>query len=117
GIAAYPRRRRRSPGSRFLVNLTPFAVIAVVAAALLGVAATWSARFAAFPWWRVVVVFLVAGLLYEFMTVRRRNVSAAWRSADRLFLGRVETIELELRNPSPRRLTPRTLPVLPAGIV
>jgi len=98
------------------VNLTPLAVVALVAAALLGVAGTWSESVGAFPWWRLVVVLLVAGLTYEFVAVRRRDVSAAWRAAERLFLGRVETLELELGNPSARTLTLRTLPLLPAGI-
>lgn len=99
------------------MNLTPLAVIVLVAAALLGVAGTWSARVALFPWWRLVVVLLVAGLSYEFVAVRRRGISATWRSARRLFLGRAETIELDLGNPSSRPLTLRTLPVLPPGIV
>jgi len=99
------------------VNLTPLAVVALVAAALLGVAGTWSESLGEFPWWRLVVALLVAGLTYEFAAVRRRGVSAGWCSAERLFLGRVEPIELELGNRSRRALTLRTLPVLPDGVV
>jgi uncharacterized protein (DUF58 family) len=99
------------------VNLTPLAVIALVVAALLGIVGTWSDAFGGVPWWRLVVALLVAGLAFEFLTVRGRGISAAWRSAERLFLGRAETVELELGNRSSRRLTMRTLPILPHGIV
>jgi uncharacterized protein (DUF58 family) len=98
------------------VNLTPFAVVALVAAALLGIVGTWSDALGEFPWWRLVVALLVIGLIYEFLAVRSRTVAAAWRSAGRLFLGRVETLELELGNLSARALTLRTLPVLPGGV-
>ena len=99
------------------MNLTPLAIVALVAAALLGVAGTWSDSVGEFPWWRLVVVLLIAGLTYEFAAIRGRGISAAWRSAGRLFLGRVETLELELGNLSSRALTLRTLPLLPDGVV
>src|SRR5690606_19903828 len=63
-----------------------------------------------------VVVSLVVGLAFEFTAVRGRAVSAAWRSAERLFLGRVETLELELRDGSRRALRLRTPPLLPSGL-
>jgi uncharacterized protein (DUF58 family) len=99
------------------VNLTPFAVIALVAAALLGVVGTWSRVLGTFPWWRLVVALLVLGLLYELIAVRTRGVTARWRSAEQLFLGRAETVALELRNTSGRPMTLHTLPVLPDGIM
>src|SRR5690606_534267 len=77
---------------------------------------TWSDPFGTFPWWRVVVALLVAGLGFEFVMVRRRTVRARWKGAERLFLGRVEPLELELRADAGRMLTVRTLPVLPEGI-
>lgn len=98
------------------MSLTPLAVIALVSATLLGVASTWSDVLGEFPWWRLVVGALVLGLTVEFLTVRKRAVSASWRSAERLFLGRVDSLELELGNPSRRALTLRTLPLLPDGI-
>ncbi len=98
------------------MNLTPFGVLALVAAALLGVVGTWSGVLGAFPWWRLVVTLLVAGLVVELVAVRGRGVSARWRSAERLFLGRNQTLELELGGESRCRLALRVLPVLPEGI-
>lgn len=98
------------------MNLTPFGILALVAAALLGVVGTWSDALGAFPWWRLAVTCLVVGLAFEFVAVRGRRVSARWRSAARLFLGRAETLELELAGEPRRSLMLRTLPVLPDGI-
>lgn len=99
------------------MNLTPAAIIGLVAAALLGVAGTWSDAVGEFPWWRLVVALLVIGLVFEFLAVRERRVSARWRTAERLFLGRIETLRLELTNESPYRLAVQTVPVLPEGLV
>lgn len=98
------------------MNLTPLGILALVAAALLGVVGTWSDALGTFPWWRLVVVWLVVGLTFEFLAVRGHRVHARWRSAGRLFLGRPETLELELGGEPGRRLTLRALPVLPDGI-
>lgn len=98
------------------MNLTPLAVVALIAAALLGIAGTWSDALGTFPWWRLIVALLAAGLALEFLAVRRHPVGAAWQDARRLFLGRAETLELELRSESGRALEVRTWPVLPRGI-
>jgi len=99
------------------VNLTPLGIVALVAAALLGVVGTWSDALGSFPWWRLAVASLVVGLALEFVTVRGLRVDARWREAARLFLGRAETLELELRGETRRKLSLRALPVLPHGLV
>lgn len=98
------------------MNLTAFGILALIAAALLGIVGTWSTALGAFPWWRMVVVLLVVGLGVEFIVTRHQYVRARWRGGERLFLGRAETLELELSAPRARTLTVRTLPVLPEGI-
>src|SRR5690606_37819067 len=116
GARAGARRGGRAARSEARVNLTPFGILALVAAALLGVVGTWIDALGAFPWWRLAVTCLVVGLAFEFVAVRGRRVSARWRSAARLFLGRAETLELELAGEPRRSLMLRTLPVLPDGI-
>lgn len=88
----------------------------LIGAALLGIVGTWSDVLGSFPWWRLVVVLLVIGLVVEFIVTRQRGVRARWRDAERLFLGRPVALELELSAAQARALTVRTLPVLPNGI-
>lgn len=98
------------------MNLTPLGIVALVASALLGVVGTWSDALGSFPWWRIAVASLVVGLALEFVMVRGLRVDARWRAAARLFLGRVETLELELRGEARRRVSLLALPVLPLGL-
>ena len=98
------------------MSLTPPAIVALVFAALLGIAGEWSGALGAFPWWRLAVALLVIGVIAEFLLVRRRPLSARWHGADRLFLGRSETLELELDNPSAPSLTAQFAPVLPDAL-
>lgn len=99
------------------MNLTPFGILALVAAALLGIVGTWSVSLGTFPWWRLVVASLVVGLTVEFLVVRRSSIAARWLAAERLFLGRAATLALELRNGSARPVTLRALPLAPDAIV
>src|SRR5690606_30970339 len=112
---ANSRRGRGAAGSRIGVNLTPLVIVALVASALLGVVGTWSDALGSFPWWRIAVASLVVGLALAFVMARGLRVDARWRAAARLFLGRAETRELELRGEARGRVSLLALPVLPLG--
>jgi uncharacterized protein (DUF58 family) len=98
------------------MNLTSRGIVLLVAAALLGVVGQWSDSVGAFPWWRLAVALLAIGLLYELVIVRRTALAAHWRGPKRLLLGRLETIELEIRNDTQRALDTQVAPVLPPAL-
>lgn len=98
------------------MNLTAFGVVALVAAALLGIAGQWSPAVGVVPWWRLVVGALVIGLLIELAAARRHRLSARWLDADRLYLGRSQALEVELRDESGRASTVQMFPSVPGAL-
>jgi len=98
------------------VNLTPAALLIVAVAVLLGVVGQWSDAFASFPWWRLVLAVLAAGLAYEFLTTRRARVELEIDGTDRLYLGRLEPLALVFTTPRRRGLEIEFAPTLPEAL-
>lgn len=98
------------------MSLTPLGTVLVLGALLLGAVGQWSEALGAVPWWRVAVAALVLGLAYELIATRRASLGARWASAERLYLGRLERLTLEIESRSARPLALRLAPVWPTGI-
>jgi uncharacterized protein (DUF58 family) len=98
------------------VSLTPIAVLVLALAAAVGIVAQWSDSLLTDLWWRSVIVLVVVGLAYELCVTRGLRVAARWTSGARLYLGRDETLALELENSTRRNLTIEVAPVWPEGI-
>lgn len=98
------------------MSLTPFALVALVLAALVGIAAQWSGSLLADLWWRAVVALVVIGLAYELYVTRRLAVAASWAQRAALYLGRTATLDLQLANRSRRPLVVEVAPVWPEGL-
>jgi uncharacterized protein (DUF58 family) len=98
------------------VSLTPFAVVALVLAALVGIAAQWSGSLLAELWWRAVVALVALGLAYELYVTRRLAVAATWAQRASLYLGRTATLDLTLANRSRRPIVLELAPVWPDGL-
>ena len=84
------------------MSLTPLAVVALVLAALVGIAAQWSGSLLAELWWRTAVALVAVGLAYELYVTRRIVIVASWAQRASLYLGRVATLDLTLTNGSRR---------------
>jgi uncharacterized protein (DUF58 family) len=95
------------------VNLTPGALVALAAAALLGILAQWSDSLLATFAWRALVALVVVGLAYELYVTRRLSIGAAWAGRPRLYLGRAEQLGIELTNRTRRKLALAFVPVFP----
>jgi uncharacterized protein (DUF58 family) len=98
------------------VSLTPVAIVALVLAALVGVAAQWSGSLLADLWWRAVVALVAIGLAYELYVTRRLAVAASWAQRAALYLGRTATLDLKLANRSRRPLVVELAPAWPEGL-
>ena len=98
------------------MSLTPFAVVALVLAALVGIAAQWSGSLLAELWWRAVVALVALGLAYELYVTRRLAVAASWAQRASLYLGRTATLDLTLANRSRRPIVLELAPVWPDGL-
>ena len=98
------------------MSLTPFAVVALVLAALVGIAAQWSGSLLAELWWRAVVALVALGLAYELYVTRRLAVAATWAQRASLYLGRTATLDLTLANRSRRPIVLELAPVWPDGL-
>jgi uncharacterized protein (DUF58 family) len=96
--------------------LTPAAIAVLALAAAIGIVAQWSDSLLADLWWRATVALVAMGLAYELYVTRRLHVGARWTSGAPLYLGRSETLDLELDNRTRRDLTIEVAPVWPEGI-
>src|SRR4029077_11683768 len=109
-----PRGRRRA--ARRVVSLTPFALVALVLAALVGVVAQWSGSLLAELWWRAVVALGAVGAAHELYVTRRLAVGASWAQRAALYLGRTATLDLKVANHSRRSLEVELAPAWPDGL-
>ena len=98
------------------MNLTPTAVIALAVAALVGIWRNGAMRWAQRSLWRAIVALVALGLAYELFVTRRLIVAARWSGAPRLYLGRSESLRLEIDNGSLRDIELEFAPVWPAGL-
>jgi uncharacterized protein (DUF58 family) len=98
------------------VNLTPLAIVALAAAALVGVLAQWSDSLLADLYWRAVLALMAVGLAYELYVVRRLALAARWAERPPLYLGRHEALELALDNSSRRHVTVQFAPAWPDAL-
>lgn len=98
------------------MNLTPAAIVVVVFAAVLGIVGQWNAAIGALPWWRLVVIALVAGLALEMLVVRASRITARLAGTQRIYLGRHENLALEFENSGARGLSVQFAPALPDAV-
>jgi uncharacterized protein (DUF58 family) len=98
------------------VSLTRVAIVMLALAAAVGIVAQWSGSLLADVWWRAAVALVAAGLAYELYVTRGLLVVARWTRDSPLYLGRGETLDLELENGTRRDLTIEVAPAWPAGI-
>ena len=98
------------------MSLTPFAIVVLVLAALVGIAAQWSGSLLAELWWRAAVALVALGLAYELYVTRRIAVAASWAQRATLYLGRIATLHLTLANRSRRPLAIELAPAWPEGL-
>jgi uncharacterized protein (DUF58 family) len=98
------------------MNLTPVAILALALAALVGIVAQWSDSLLADLYWRAVLALLAVGLAYELYVVRRLALGVRWVARPPLYLGRHEALDLEVDNPTRRRVALQLAPAWPDAL-
>ncbi len=99
------------------MSLAPSTIVALALAALVGVVSVWTDSLLAAFVWRAVVALVASGLAYELYVTRRLRLSADWLAGQHLYLGRPESLALEIGNATPRELTLDMAAVPPPGLV
>ncbi len=99
------------------MSLTAYSLLIAAAAAILGILGEWTGGGQLIPVWRIVIGLWLAGLVYEWIAVRRLDLSVEFGGgSDRLFLGRRTEMALALRCDSGRDVTIKYAPALPDGL-
>ena len=97
------------------MHLATRAYVLVVIAAVLAIAAIWSAERGFAELWRIPAGLLLLGLTFEGLFMRRAPIEARLDLAPRVFLGRPQPATFVFANRTARALEVEYAPVTPAG--
>lgn len=97
-----------------VVTLRPFALWVLILIITAGIVGEWSGT--SVPWWRLLTAMLVIGLVWDRWMASTQVVSVHRIEPMALHLGRHETLQIALKNHSPRPVRLQFEPAFPVAI-
>lgn len=99
------------------MSLEPRSVFFASLAAALGIIGVWNESLVSIPVWKIAVVLLVVGLIYEWLVVRRNRPAVRVVDGSQLKLGDASHLSLAFVNRGRRNLRLDYVAALPQGLV
>lgn len=99
------------------MSLEPRSLLFASLAAALGIIGAWNDALISIPVWKIAVVLLVLGLVYEWIVVSRNRPAVRLIDGFQLKLGDKSQLSLAFLNTGPRRLQVDYVAALPPGLV